>query len=147
MRWPSAIMKHQLIQQTTRSIRSPHRHTSFPKDWLNVPLRGLSMKMYDNILLRRTKKWGSRARDSCLSLCPALSLEACYRSLAYWRVYTTGAGCVAWEDRCGSLRFCRNWVLAGQHMAVMSNACLSQSVPWNPKCLVALWQDFLWLVL
>lgn len=40
MRWPSAIMKHQLTQQTTKSIRWPHKHTSFPKDWPKLPLRG-----------------------------------------------------------------------------------------------------------
>lgn len=108
MRWPSAITKHQPTQQTTGSIRLPHRHTSFPKTGQGSHRGAVSVKMY-SILLGRTEREGSR-ESWCHSLCQALSLGLAAETWLMEEAHATGEGSVGAEDNRGSLGP-RNWVL------------------------------------
>lgn len=92
MKWPSAIMKHQPTQQTTGSIRLPHRHTSFPKGWPRLPQRPW---VTEDI-------WQPVGKDTEMGLqrswlpqpLPSFVFGACCRDLVCGRYHTTRKGCV-----------------------------------------------------
>lgn len=95
MRWPSATMKHQPTQQTTGSIRLPHRHTSFPKGWPRLP-HCVSEDVRHPV--GKDREMGSRESWLPQPL-PSFVFGACCRSLACGRHHTTREGCVGAEGQ------------------------------------------------
>lgn len=92
MKWPSAIMKHQPTQQTTGSIRWPHRHTSFPKGWP----RSLQRPCVSEDLQQPVEKDKEMRlqRELAAQPLPSFVFGACCRNLACGRHHATREGCV-----------------------------------------------------
>ena len=98
MRWPSAIMKHQPTQLTTRSIRLPHRHTLFPKGWPRLPQRCCVGEEVWHPVGKDKERWGSKETWLPQPL-PSFVFGACCRNLAYRRHHTPRKGCVGAEEQ------------------------------------------------
>lgn len=121
---------------------NPHRNTLLPKVWLRLPQRHCVIEEVWHPVGKDKERWGPK-RVGCHSLCQALSLGLAAET---WPMEdTTPPGRVVWVpgNNRGSLGPHRyrvlGWSVSGSH-----GWCLPSQFmwPWDPKCLVALWQDY-----
>lgn len=128
-------MKRQLTQQTTGSIRSPHRRTSFPKDGCRLLRCTVSEDCHH--LLGRTEE--APARAACHSLGQALSWGCC-RNLACGNRLTTRSS-VGAKEQCSLGHYRSGLRLGGVWLSRITFASpVSVAVGSQVSC--CLWQVF-----